>query len=747
MNPRFLMKRKFSLCLLASLIASRAVFADFLYVGRGLSVIVFDTITNQTIGTIPLSGTVNSVYAMAASPDYTQIYVGGDFHDTTGFFKVIDAVKMQEISSITLSSLASAISPNPHTSKVYVSQDGGNMAVVNTADFTVQTITTSSPMTGIAVTPDGQEVYQAKFGSPNSLVYVVDTATSSVTGTVTIGSLARSAAAAEGGIGEYVYVNQGDTVAAINTDDLSVATITCPGLAFGALAATPDNASVYVVGQVNSNLYVIDTDTNTVASAISLTPSANAMMIAMSPDAPHAYISSLNNDLIYVVDTNANTQIGTLTGVIGFHGVKPLAAIPSPPIPQVATAGTSGNNYIVGGYLNVILAKAPYSSFSSQLYAPLSSLSSTGLSQALETIDPVRNTDATFASQNLAFTFNQLLSSRSTSYRLRPTLPTPDHSDLTASLEGVSLPTGALVAQIGPLGMSRPLVENKKTEQQKTNAKPFDVWVLGFGQFSHQNAQDQSPAFSMNTGGFLTGFDYGNPDTGLIGTSIGYAHLDLNQAQDFGRSKIQAIYTSLYSSLFADEFFFEFALGGGYQWIEGQRHVFFSGFDAQAQNSHHALQIAPHFGMGYDIWIGRGTIEPFLSLDWAFNAEEGYTESGAAPYNMQVPHRTSSMLRTEAGLNGCYSNSYGWGSFLFRSKASYVNKSPRKTGTMNASIVGSPQGGFTVEAFTENQNLFSPSVEFFFLSKRGGYLSILYDGEFGSGYRSNEVLGKLGIYF
>ena len=58
-------------------------------------------------------------------------------------------------------------------------------------------------------------------------------------------------------------------------------------------------------------------------------------------------------------------------------------------------------------------------------------------------------------------------------------------------------------------------------------AQPKDpdsqIWAMCFGQFSHQNSQDQTPAFNFNSGGFMTAYDYGN-SRGYIGALAGYAY-------------------------------------------------------------------------------------------------------------------------------------------------------------------------------------------------------------------------------
>jgi hypothetical protein len=78
---------------------------------------------------------------------------------------------------------------------------------------------------------------------------------------------------------------------------------------------------------------------------------------------------------------------------------------------------------------------------------------------------------------------------------------------------------------------------------------------------------------------------------------------------------------------------------------------------------------------------------------------------------------------------------------ILEEKGSYVYKKPFKVGTVNAFLVGSP-GSFTVETFTSAQNLGIAEMSFIFQPKnqRYPYGSISYQGEFGEGYQSHQML-------
>ena len=125
--------------------------------------------------------------------------------------------------------------------------------------------------------------------------------------------------------------------------------------------------------------------------------------------------------------------------------------------------------------------------------------------------------------------------------------------------------------------------------------------------------------------------------------------------------------------------------------------------------------------------------------------ENSYSEKGAEFLSMKINGRTSSILRSEAGVR-FYQEWVGeWGSCILKETLAYINKQPFSVGAMTAAVVGAP-ATFTVSSFRHNQSLIAPGIEFLY-RKKNTMLSLGYDGEFGSGYTSNEVQLRFGEYF
>lgn len=202
----------------------------------------------------------------------------------------------------------------------------------------------------------------------------------------------------------------------------------------------------------------------------------------------------------------------------------------------------------------------------------------------------------------------------------------------------------------------------------------------------------------------------------------------------------------LYGTIYGSHWFLELGAAGVMNWFENDRNISFPGFNAVAKSLYKGWQAVPHFAIGRDFDFDWGALEPFAAVDCAILYHEGYDETGAGALNMSVRGAYSYFLRSEAGLNAYQVLHRDWGYITLRETASYVNRQGFEVGKTKASLVGFPSG-FTVTSFTDNQSLFSPAFEIFFKGNSGLFLSGTYHGEFGSGYRTHEALGKIGLFF
>lgn len=426
--------------------------------------------------------------------------------------------------------------------------------------------------------------------------------------------------------------------------------------------------------------------------------------------------------------TFSNALIGNMLLQLMITGT-PSPTPPAPAFSLIPTNGLRGNNLRLANYLNSL---ANFDSIPSILNE-LSQLSPHDLKEALETISPARNATASFALQNTSFAFSSIIDERLASRRF--TRSARREYDVAAQFQECNLL--AYASEYIP-----PMLQQARNEGER-----FGLWITGFGLLAEEKSQHQIPHFDFNSGAGLIGFDAFGFEHAVIGISAGYAHINVDFDKHFGSQSINDYVASLYSTLFFSRFFLDAAIWGGYQTTESKRNVFFTGFDKTAHSRSHGWQTTPHLGLGYDILYDWGAIEPFAQFDWAFNFNSAISEHGASPLNMKQKAHTFSLLRSEVGLASFQTICLDSGAiFVIREKISYINKKPFGFHGVGAGISGAP-GSFFVNAITDLQNLVSPGLELFYRSNSGAFISANYEGEFGSGYKSNSVFVKVGKEF
>lgn len=630
--------------------------------------------------------------------------------------------------------------------------------------------------TSIFVTGNGTVVYNGTTDYQGTIIInnanfkvngLIDEASISVCRNIGLSSQ-RGTLSGIGTLTGDVFVNSG-IISPDHGETLTLGSLTLSSAMSGSLGSL-----VHIEIDSNGTSLVSVTGTSTLAGIleIDLDPSA----------APGQYILLTSSmgitgtfDSVAFTGTTPNYSLSYLPiGAPTFVLFDFLGNIPSNP--TLSTQGLRGNNLRVAKYLNKLAPDADALGLTDQ-FDLLNDLSPSQYRRALKAISPSRNSIPTFAAQNVMFMFSESLNSHFTKRRLahhhgknlsHSTKKRVDsshgkngHAEETAFLASnellavnqfayntIGAPPQNNDSQLCAMGQySRQYVQ----DQNNTTYAPLkntdsQVWAMGFGQFSHQDSQHQTPAFNFNSGGFFVAYDYGNTDQGCIGALAGYAHSSIHEHHSMGNSHLNAGYLSVYGTKYFSDFFIDAAIWGGYMSVDQKRKISFPGFSKTAKSSYNAEQLDLHFGAGYDFHIDTVTLEPFGFLDWVVEWDPRYSEKGAAPYNMKVASRTPWMLRVETGLSGYKTTTYNWGVFIAQAKLSYVYKKPHHVGHLKAAIVNAP-ASFFVEAFTAEQSLVSPGVELYWQTNWNGYASITYNGEFGSGYSSNQFYAKLGYYF
>lgn len=215
---------------------------------------------------------------------------------------------------------------SPDGTRAYVTDGVTSVWVVDTNSSSVVAVIPAGTDPGqLAISPDGKSVYVATLlcGGPAcaASVVVLDTATNTVTSTIPVGK--------------------------------------GPGTSLSGITVTPDSKRVYVAATPGSDVFAIDTATNSIADTITTTNSGISD-ISISPDGQHVYAAGwvkgayVNTNYVDVIDTQTDNQSTAID--LGNDDVPVRIAV-TPEGGQLFVIGDAGHISVVDTVQNALMAK------------------------------------------------------------------------------------------------------------------------------------------------------------------------------------------------------------------------------------------------------------------------------------------------------------------------------------------------------------------------------------------------------
>ena len=185
--------------------------------------------------------------------------------------------------------------------------------------------------------------------------------------------------------------------------------------------------------------------------------------------------------------------------------------------------------------------------------------------------------------------------------------------------------------------------------QFPTNRAPrSQVWMLGIGAESENDAIAGYTAFDTETEGFLLGGDRRVGEDWLLGLTVGKTKTDVVTGE-LATGDIESWQASMYATWFDERYHFEAGAAYGEQDFKDSRALVVGSVQRQANSEHDGDALNVFAGGGVSFGNERWSIEPFVSFNYISATEEAFEETGAAGMNLLVPARDTRALFGEAG--------------------------------------------------------------------------------------------------
>jgi autotransporter-associated beta strand protein len=234
-------------------------------------------------------------------------------------------------------------------------------------------------------------------------------------------------------------------------------------------------------------------------------------------------------------------------------------------------------------------------------------------------------------------------------------------------------------------------------------------WGKIYGGFGEQG--DGAEGLDYTRYGLIVGLELESAESdATYGLSLGVEQAEFDFNQSNGEADITSLYLSGYTRQpLENDFFFTFAGGLGYHSHDSKRSILIgvTPTQASADFDSFSISLAAELSKKFTLIktpVDPGThptetsIEPFVRLDYSLSDQDGYTESGAGTAGLNVSSTEYDSVRAALGARVQHqymlANQY---EAVLRGRALVNVALSNSDADLNASFVGTPGSGFTIE--------------------------------------------------
>lgn len=186
----------------------------------------------------------------------------------------------------------------------------------------------------------------------------------------------------------------------------------------------------------------------------------------------------------------------------------------------------------------------------------------------------------------------------------------------------------------------------------------------------------------------------------------------------------------------------------GYGTYNTRRDITFGGTPLQTRGSSNALNAGAHFNASYQKFYGNWYVEPQINLDMTYLRLDGYRETGAGPFNLDVSTSDDVVFSATPAVklgrrvnleNGTILNAYATAGVRFLSGNDW------NTNARFANVASSSGGLGTTLDTPDVLGRFGAGVEVF--NEGGINFRVQYDASVASNYLSHQAELRLSVAF
>ncbi|MBS0537693.1 MAG: autotransporter domain-containing protein, partial [Proteobacteria bacterium] len=301
---------------------------------------------------------------------------------------------------------------------------------------------------------------------------------------------------------------------------------------------------------------------------------------------------------------------------------------------------------------------------------------------------------------------------------------------------------------VGTQGASAALAEPSDACDVACEPQPrLTAWLSGVGGIGTVPGSGSSGNVTYNFGGAAVGADYRLDPSLLVGAGLGFQS-GTQWADGFvGRSTGETVNGSLYASYTRGAAYLDGLVSYGRATNRTTRTIVIAGLAPRtALGQTQANQFLGQLEAGYRIDVplsAPASVTPFVRVQGATTAQDGFTETGADSLNLTIAGQTTNSLRTVLGADFAAELA----KVTFGIRLGWAHEHADIGRPMTASFAGVPGNAFTVYGASPARDAAVLGLSVRSTVADATDLYARYDGEAGNGADSHALTAGLRIGF
>lgn len=315
-------------------------------------------------------------------------------------------------------------------------------------------------------------------------------------------------------------------------------------------------------------------------------------------------------------------------------------------------------------------------------------------------------------------------------------------SGLSLSIDGQSLPLGALTGMI-PSGERG----GGASADRSGFLSRLGFFANGQGSFGAQDATSREPGFDFHTAGITLGADYRLTDQVLLGMAFGYLRTKSDFDSSAGNSTTNGYSLSAYGSYYIlDKLYVDGIATFGWNNYNTDRNI--PNVNATANGSTDGTQFAISVSTGYNFNAGAFTFGPTGRVNYVRVHVDGYQETGAEPFNLNIGSQTPESVTTALGGQATYAISTQWAVLTPLVRFEWEHEYKGGSRTVTANVVADPATSVAVQTNNPDRDYFNLGAGLSATFKQGVSAFLYYETVLGrANFTNNAFTGGVRFEF